>query len=162
MGLGAPCPYHGVMDDNYGFDKDRPSEDQEPLDDDEREALAQDLVDVEVLKEVLGPKGIKGTVFYCPDCEEDHYLTWELLAGNLRQLLDDGDSPVHEPAFDPDPDDYVSWDYARGFLDGYESFEQEELVDVTMRVAMELQRRGWHADQVAKILTAAGLHLPDS
>jgi Family of unknown function (DUF5319) len=148
------------MDDDYGFEEDAPLEKEEPLDDDEREALAQDLVDVEVLKEVLGPKGIKGTVFYCSDCEEDHYLTWELLAGNLKQLLDDGDSPVHEPAFDPDPEEYVSWDYARGFLDGYESFEQEELVDVTMRVAMELQRRGWQTDQVEKMLTAAGLQLP--
>jgi hypothetical protein len=25
---------------------------------------------------------------------------------------------VHEPAFDPDPAQYVSWDYARGFADG--------------------------------------------
>ena len=24
---------------------------------------------------------------------------------------------VHEPAFSPDPADYVSWDYARGFAD---------------------------------------------
>jgi hypothetical protein len=24
---------------------------------------------------------------------------------------------VHEPAFAPDPTDYVTWDYARGFAD---------------------------------------------
>ena len=53
--------------------EDRP--DEEPLDDEERELLQQDLVDVKVLKELLGPKGIKGTEFYCPDCEEEHYLT---------------------------------------------------------------------------------------
>jgi hypothetical protein len=25
---------------------------------------------------------------------------------------------VHEPAYDPDPDHYVSWEYARGYTDG--------------------------------------------
>src|SRR5215211_5015336 len=109
-------------------DPDEPIE--QPLGDEERAALRRDLIDVQVLKEVLEPKGIKGAVFYCPDCGEDHFLAWDLLAGNLKELLDAGESPVHEPAFDPDPDDYVSWDYARGFLDGYESFEQEEMLEV--------------------------------
>ena len=81
-----------------------------PLDDEERDLLRQDLVDVRALREMLGGRGLKGAVFYCPDCEEDHYLTWDLLEGNLQQLLEDGESPVHEPAFDPDPDEYVSWD----------------------------------------------------
>jgi hypothetical protein len=25
---------------------------------------------------------------------------------------------VHEPAYDPDPDHYVTWEYARGYADG--------------------------------------------
>ena len=25
---------------------------------------------------------------------------------------------MHEPAFNPDPDRYVSWEYARGYTDG--------------------------------------------
>ncbi|MHB8452484.1 MAG: DUF5319 family protein, partial [Mycobacteriales bacterium] len=33
-------------------------------------------------------------------------------------LLDHGHTQVHEPAHDPDPAEYVSWDYARGFADG--------------------------------------------
>src|SRR5918992_659031 len=138
--------------------------DEEPLDEEEREALRQDLIDVQVLKEVLNPKGIKGTVFFCPDCEEDHYLTWDLLAGNLQEILEAGESPVHEPAFEPDPDEYVKWDYARGFLDGYESFEQEELGDVSERLVSELQRRGWRVDEVKALLAAAGLELqsPDA
>lgn len=131
-----------------------------PLGEDERDALRQDLNDVQVLKEVLGPKGIKGAVFYCPDCDEDHYLAWDLLAGNLQELLEAGESPVHEPAFEPDPDDYVSWDYARGFLDGYESFEQEELSDVTMRLVLELRDRGWQVDEVKGLLAAVDLQLP--
>ncbi|HEX2051631.1 MAG TPA: DUF5319 family protein [Actinomycetota bacterium] len=131
--------------------------DEEPLDEDEREALRQDLVDVQVLKEVLEPKGIKGTVFYCPDCDEDHFLAWDLLAGNLQELLDQGESPIHEPAFDPDPDEYVSWDYARGFLDGYESFEAEELGEVTDRLTSELTERGWDAAAVKELLAVVGL-----
>jgi hypothetical protein len=133
---------------------------QEPLDDEERDALSQDLVDVQVLKELLIPKGIKGAVFYCPDCGEDHYLTWDLLAGNLRELLDAGESPVHEPAFEPDPNEYVSWDYARGFLDGYESYEQEELGEATIRLVLELKERGWSPQEVSALLSACGFKLP--
>ena len=93
----------------------------------ERELLRQDLVDVEALKVLLGPKGLKGVVFYCSDCEEDHFLEWDLLRGNLQELLNEGESPVHEPAFEPNAEDYVSWDYARGFLDGYETLQQEDV-----------------------------------
>ena len=39
-------------------------------------------------------------------------------ANNLRRLLDQGQPHVHEPAYSPDPANYVSWDYARGFADG--------------------------------------------
>ena len=131
---------------------------EEPeLDANEREALRQDLLDVQVLKEVLGSKGIKGTVFYCPDCEEDHYLTWDLLAGNLRELLEQGESPVHEPAFDPDPDDYVSWDFASGFLEGYASFEEEEMGEVAVQLSRLLHGRGWRADEVKGLLAELGL-----
>lgn len=135
-------------------------DEEAPLGEDERDALQQDLVDVQVLKEVLGPKGIKGAVFYCPDCSEDHFLAWDLLAGNLQELLEEGESPVHEPAFDPNPSEYVSWDYARGFLDGYESYEQEELGDAAMRLVLELRDRGWKADEVKNLLATIGLQLP--
>jgi len=40
------------------------------------------------------------------------------LRGNLRHLLSNGRPRVHEPAYDPDPDHYVSWEYARGYADG--------------------------------------------
>ncbi len=149
--------YDGHVEDDRPFE-----DDHEPLDEEEREALEQDLVDVQVLREILGPKGLRGTVFYCPDCEEDHFLTWELLEGNLRELIDAGESPIHEPAFDPNPDEYVPWDYARGFLDGYESFEREELGEVTVRLVMELESRGLRAEQVAKVLSSVGLELPEA
>jgi hypothetical protein len=137
-----------------------PEEGEEPIGEEEREMLQQDLVDVQALKELLGPRGLKGVVFYCPDCGEDHYLAWDLLAGNLREMLEEGESPVHEPAFDPDPNDYVSWDYSRGFLDGYESFGEEDSEDATMRLILELRERGWNADYVIALLQASGIPVP--
>ncbi len=139
---------------------EQPFDDGESLEDEDREQLQQDLVDVQVLKELLGPKGIKGTVFYCPDCGEDHFLTWELLTGNLRQLLDIGESPVHEPAFAPNPDEYVSWDYARGYLDGYESFEEEELSELTAKLVGELTSRGWRSEEIRSLVAALNLDFP--
>ena len=139
---------------------DGPEGEEPPIDADEREALQQDLVDVQVLKEILGTKGIRGVVFYCPDCDEDHFLAWDLLAGNLQELLNAGESPVHEPAFNPDPNDYVSWDYARGFLDGYESFEQESLGDSVLKLVLELKTRGWRPDEVKALLAKIDLQIP--
>jgi hypothetical protein len=135
-------------------------EEREELGAEEREALQQDLVDVETLKELLGPRGIKGAVFYCADCQEDHYLAWDLLSGNLQELLNEGESPIHEPAFDPDPDDYVSWDYARGFLDGYESVDEEEFGAVADRLVLELRDRGWSANNVMALFSRIGMRLP--
>lgn len=137
------------------FEGEEPQE--EPLPEDEREALEQDLVDVQTLKELLSPRGIKGAVFFCPDCNEDHFLAWDLLTGNLQSLLSNGESPIHEPAFDPDPDEYVGWDYARGFLDGYESYEQEELGEVADRLGVALRSRGWDEESVTTLLKVVGL-----
>ena len=88
-----------------------------PLSPDEREDVLGDLEDVEVFEALLAPRGVKGVVAHCADCDDAHYLSWDLLRANLRHLLDAGTTRVHEPAFAPDPDDYVSWDYARGYAD---------------------------------------------
>jgi hypothetical protein len=133
----------------------------EPIDDDERELLRQDLDDVEALKHLLAPRGLKGVIFYCPDCEEDHYLTWDLLRGNLKQLLEEGESPVHEPAFEPDPDEYVTWDYARGFLDGYETLQDEETDEIADRISAELAGRGWAGSDIDRLLSVVELRPPD-
>lgn len=90
----------------------------EPLSPAEREDVLADLVDLEVYRTLLEPRGMRGLVVDCDDCQEPHYFDWELLRSNLRQLLDIGQTRVHEPAFSPDPRHYVSWDYARGFSDG--------------------------------------------
>jgi hypothetical protein len=143
------------MDDEQG-----PFIEGEPLGDDEREALEEDLVGVQTLKELLGPRGIKGVVFYCPDCSEDHYLTWDLLTGNLQELLEEGESPIHEPAFNPDPEEYISWDYGRGFLDGYESYEQEEMAEIHDKLILELAGLQWSVPDVKALLGRIGLSLP--
>ena len=100
----------------------------EPLSPEEREDVLSDLTDLEVYRTLLEPRGVRGLVVDCEDCHEPHYFGWDLLRGNLRHLLDFGQTRVHEPAFSPDPADYVSWDYARGFADGVldAAEEQEE------------------------------------
>lgn len=139
------------------MDDDRFEEVPEDLDPEERDLLQQDLLDVQTLKSLLGPRGIKGTVFYCPDCSEDHYLTWDLLTSNLAELLSQGESPIHEPAFEPNPDEYVSWDYARGYLDGYASYEQEELGELASQIADSLSGEGWTPDRIKGLFAAVGL-----
>ena len=89
----------------------------EPLAPDEREGVLGDLEDLEVFEALLAPRGVRGLVVDCQDCQEVHYFAWELLRANLRQLLDTGTTRVHEPAWAPALDDYVSWDYARGYAD---------------------------------------------
>lgn len=89
----------------------------EPLADDERAEVLADLEDVEVFQAILEPHGVRGLVIDCDECREVHYFAWDLLRANLRQLLAEGQTRVHEPAFSPDPADYVSWDYARGYTD---------------------------------------------
>lgn len=162
-------------------------EELEEIDDEEREALRQDLLDVRTLKAVLHSKGVRGIVVYCPDCENDHYLGWDLLANNLQEILQSGKPRVHEPAWNPDPDEYVSWDYARGFLDGYESEPAErageqicaycgshlpdggyewtycpscgkDLAPVNLMRA--LRDMGWDADRIAELMEKTGFDPP--
>ncbi|GIF65864.1 hypothetical protein Ais01nite_38990 [Asanoa ishikariensis] len=90
----------------------------DPLTEVERQDVLEDLADLEVYQALLGPVGIRGLVIECEDCHEPHYFDWDLLRGNLRHLLSSGRPRVHEPAYDPDPDHYVTWEYAKGYADG--------------------------------------------
>lgn len=99
----------------------------EPLSLREREEILAELGDLDVFRTLLEPRGYRGLVVDCEGCAEPHYFDWDLLAGNLRHLLDEGRTRVHEPAFAPDPACYVSWEYARGFADGvYEASAASE------------------------------------
>jgi hypothetical protein len=93
-------------------------DDRLELSDDDRADVEEDLADLEVYEALLAPLGIRGLVIDCEDCHEPHYFDWALMRANLRQLLESGRPRVHEPAFDPDPDNYVTWEYARGYYDG--------------------------------------------
>lgn len=95
-----------------------PDDGSSPLTSGEREDVLADIADLEVFKALLEPLGIKGLTVDCDDCGKPHYIDWDLLHGNLRHLLDEGLPRVHEPALAPDPTDYVSWEYARGYVDG--------------------------------------------
>jgi hypothetical protein len=48
------------------------------------------------------------------------------MQANLRQLLEEGQTGRHEPPFDPDPADYVSWDYASGYADGIAAMAERD------------------------------------
>ena len=103
-----------------------PDEAAEPLSPDEREQVLADLEDLEVFEALLAPRGVLGLVAGCTACEESHCLSWDLLRGNLRQLLDAGTTRVHEPAFAPDASAYVTWDYARGYADAALAEDDDE------------------------------------
>lgn len=90
----------------------------EPLSVSEREDVLADLSDLEVFRALLEPLGIRGLTVDCGDCGKAHHIDWDLLYGNLRHLLDRGLARVHEPAISAEPTDYVSWEYARGYVDG--------------------------------------------
>ncbi|ACZ84156.1 DUF5319 family protein [Streptosporangium roseum] len=113
-----------VPRDPFADDPDDPAAalgepgDPEPLTSAERDEAMTDLADVEVFRSLLEPQGVLGLVLDCPECGEQHYFDWELLRGNLRQMIENGRPQVHEPAFQPTPTDYVTWEYARGYVDG--------------------------------------------
>ena len=98
-------------------DEEKPV-DADHLADAEREDVLEDLADLEIYQALLAPAGVRGLVIECEDCHEPHYFDWDLLGSNLRHLLDSGRPRVHEPAYDPDPEHYVTWEYARGYADG--------------------------------------------
>ena len=89
-----------------------------PLPVDEHAGVLGDLEDLMLFQTLLAPRGVRGLAVLCADCDAVHYFAWDLLRGNMVHLLGGGEIRVHEPAYDPDPTDYVSWDYARGYADG--------------------------------------------
>ena len=95
-----------------------------PLTDDEREDVLADLAELAEFRAALYPQGVAGIVVDCGDCGEQHFFGWDLMAANLRALLGEGRTHVHEPAFDPQHDAYVTWDYARGYNDAVQALSQ--------------------------------------
>jgi hypothetical protein len=100
---------------------------EEPLGDDERETsglepdeeenVRGDLVDLSGMRHVFQPQGVKGVVIACPDCGENHFYEWDLLKENLEHMLRTGEPRMHEPAFEVREDEYIQWDYGKGYVD---------------------------------------------
>jgi hypothetical protein len=93
----------------------------QPLTDEERTDVLADLDELATFRRTLGPQGVAGITVDCADCGEQHFFGWDLMAANLRALLGEGRTHVHEPAYAPEPDSYVSWDYARGYTDAVQA-----------------------------------------
>ena len=103
------------MDDDFdGDETDEPI----PLDRAEAARVRRDLEDLASFRATFEREGFRGVSMFCADCVEDHYYDWAILESNLKALLESGEVPVHEPAYDPKPDEYVDWEYAQGYLDG--------------------------------------------
>lgn len=116
-------PFLGDPDDPASLIDD--SEPAQPLSDDERADVLADLAELAEFRATLGPHGIDGIMVDCGDCGEQHFFGWDLMAANLRSLLGEGRTHVHEPAFAPDRDAYVSWDYARGYADAVHALSKQ-------------------------------------
>ncbi|MGH8897795.1 MAG: DUF5319 family protein [Egibacteraceae bacterium] len=110
-----------MSDDPDEYDDDREDEPRVPLGPlDPREAalVRRDLDDLAAFRNAFESGGFKGVSLFCEDCAEDHFYGWDILENNLRSLLESGEAPVHELAYDPHPEEYIDWDYAQGYLDG--------------------------------------------
>jgi hypothetical protein len=104
--------------------------DEEPLDEHETALIQQDLSDLAEFESTFRPEGYRGVAVWCQDCVEEHYYPWDMLRENLQMLLDTGETPVHEPAFAPEPDRYIQWDYARGYVDALRDAGVGERLDL--------------------------------
>lgn len=142
----------------------------EPIDDEERESLLQDLADLADFRAALEQRGFRGVVIPCPDCEEDHYFSWSLLRESLEHILQEGEPRVHEPAFEPKLEDYVTWEYAKGYVDGLVEAEPTDPavpqrngwsspVEASRRLRRALSTRGLSEDEVEAVLSEGGLPL---
>jgi hypothetical protein len=89
----------------------------EPLEGEERQNIEADLDDLKGMRATFEAQGMKGVVIACPDCGSDHYYGWDLLRENLEHMLETGEPRMHEPAFEPKEEDYLLWDYGKGYVD---------------------------------------------
>lgn len=112
-----PDPFAGEPPDPALSLDGVPAEAPEALSEAERDEVVADIADLAVYQALLESRGVRGIVVDCGDCGEQHYHEWSLLRASLQQLLDEGYMRPHEPAFNPDPTAYVTWEYCRGYAD---------------------------------------------
>ncbi len=121
-------------DDRYeepygGGDGDEPVE----LTVQEREDIAADLEDLTAMRGIFAPQGVKGVVIACQDCGANHYYEWDLIRDNLEHMLETGEPRMHEPAWNIQEDEYIQWDYGKGYIDALADagLEPDRRVEVT-------------------------------
>lgn len=98
------------------------------IDPEERESILQELEDLSALRKLFEDRGYKGVMITCAECGEDHYYRWDMLKESLEYMLETGEPLMHEPAFQPEPDEYIGWDYGRGYLDALGEADAGEMV----------------------------------
>jgi hypothetical protein len=112
-------------------DRDR----EEPLDlsPEERADVEADLDDLSAMRSTFEAQGVKGVVIACQDCGANHFYEWELLRDNLEHMLKTGEPRMHEPAFDIQEEEYIQWDYGKGYVDALADtgLEPERRIEVT-------------------------------
>ncbi len=109
-------PLEGA-EDPEGDDLEGQEEPPRPLDPEERESVEADLQDLDSMRAVFEAQGAKGVVIACSECGSNHYYGWDLLRESLEHMLETGEPRMHEPAYQPREDDYVIWDYGKGYVD---------------------------------------------
>ena len=105
-----------------------------PLEPEEKENIQADLEDLESMRAVFEPQGMKGVIIACPDCGSDHYYGWDLLKESLEHMLETGEPRMHEPAFEPKEEDYVVWDYGKGYIDALSDTGLDQMTVVEVAV----------------------------
>jgi len=97
--------------------QDEPFDEPVELTRQERRDIEADLDDLGAMRGVFSAQGVKGVVIACQDCGENHYYEWDLLRDNLEHMLERGEPRMHEPAFDIAEEEYIQWDYGKGYVD---------------------------------------------
>lgn len=105
------------QDDPMGDGDEHEDEESGRLDPAEEQDVRADLDDLSGMRSVFSMQGVKGVVIACPDCGENHFYEWELLRENLEHMLQTGEPRMHEPAFEVREDEYIQWDYGKGYID---------------------------------------------
>lgn len=114
------------------------------MDPEERESILEELEDLNALRQQFEERGYKGVVITCAECGEDHYYGWEMLNESLEYMLETGEPRMHEPAFEPHPDEYISWDYGRGYLD---AITEADAADMEAPPADDAPAAAWLGDR---------------
>ncbi len=110
-------------------------DDEQPVEltPDERADVEADLDDLGAMRSIFAVQGVKGVVIACQDCGANHFYEWELLRDNLEHMLETGEPRMHEPAFDIQEDEYIQWDYGKGYIDALADtgLEPDRKIEVT-------------------------------